>query len=238
MDDTVNELITEFVADTGRKPEEWHPGWQPSWNIAPTEDVPVLFESANKDGEILPRFEAAYWSLVPAWSKTLKLKYPTFNARAEGIVEKSTWRRPVQSHRAIILANGYYEWQGPKGSKTPFFIRSPENQVVGFAGMYSWWPDPSKAEDDASRWVLTATILTSDAVQTLADIHDRNPVILPQTMWAQWIDSTVTGDQDLVDLAVKAGVAEAETLVFDEVAPLGRDADGPELIVPVTGQQV
>ncbi len=232
MDDKVNAEITDFVQRTGRRPDEWRADWESAYNIAPTEDIPVLIDSA-KDREL--RFERAHWSLVPSWSDTLKLKYPTFNARAEEIMTKSTWRKPVESHRAIVLARGYYEWQGPKGHKTPYFIRYPDGQLMGFAGLYSWWRDHSKADDDPDRWVLTATILTSDAVQTLADIHDRNPVILPEQMWEHWIDPSIVGDQALVDEAVRAGVAEAETLRFDEVQPFKVGDDGPELIEPVAG---
>lgn len=77
MDSRVNEEITEFVTHTGRKPEDWRADWEASYNIAPTQQIPVLIDSA-KTGEL--RFEKARWSLVPAWSDTLKLKFPTFNA--------------------------------------------------------------------------------------------------------------------------------------------------------------
>lgn len=230
MDEKVNAEITDFVDRTGRRPEEWTTDWEAAYNIAPTEDIPLLLDSP-KDRQL--RFARARWSLVPPWSTTLKVKIPTFNARAEGITEKATWRKPVAAHRAIVLARGYYEWQGEKGHKTPYFIRYPDDQLMGFAGLYSWWRDPDKAEDDPDRWVLTATILTSDAVQTLADIHDRNPVILPESMWLHWIDPSVVGDQALVDDAVAAGVAEASQLRFDKVAPLKAADDGPQLIQPV-----
>ncbi|WP_281271710.1 SOS response-associated peptidase [Gryllotalpicola protaetiae] len=236
MNSEVNESITEWVRE-GYRMEDWRPDrlWDPSWNIKPTQPIPLLFESAKGSDEPTPRFEPAHWSLVPSWSKTLKLKYPTFNARTEGITEKATWKGPLKSHRGIVLANGYYEWQtNPDGkTKTPYFIHHPEAPIIGFAGLYSWWPDPAKAETDEDRWTLTATILTSDAVQTLADIHDRNPVILPEHMWRHWIDATVTGDQALVDDAVAAGVREAEQLVFDQVAPLR--GDGPQLVEPIAG---
>ena len=107
MDDKVNAEITEFVEATGRRPEEWSTDWEADYNIAPTDDIPVLIDSA-KTREL--RFERAHWSLVPSWSDTLKLKFPTFNARAEELADKSTWRKPLQSHRAIVLARGYYEW--------------------------------------------------------------------------------------------------------------------------------
>lgn len=229
-DDLVNQEITDFVAQTGRRPEEWAPDWEGSFNIAPTENIPVLIDSA-KTGEL--RFERAHWSLVPPWSKTLKMKYPTFNARAEGITEKSTWRKPVQAHRAIVLARGFYEWTGPRGSKIPWFMSNPDGSMMGFAGLYSWWPDPSKDADDPDRWTLTATIVTSDSVQTLADIHDRNPVILPEDMWLHWIDPTISGDQALVDEAVRAGVAQAETLRIDQVAPFKVGDNSPQLVRPI-----
>jgi len=238
MNDEVNTAITEWV-QAGNSFKDWTVekwlDWNPSWNIKPTQQIPVLAETKHGDDEPQLRLETAYWSLVPSWSKTLKLKYPTFNARAEGITEKATWKGPVKSHRLIVLANGYFEWQTAADgkTKTPYFIHHPEASVIGFAGLYSWWPDPEKAPDDDSRWRLTATILTSDAVQTLADIHDRNPVILPQHMWEHWIDPTVVGDQALVDDAVAAGVREAEQLAFDQVAPLR--GDGPQLVEPITG---
>lgn len=226
MDDTVDALIEEFVLATGKGPQEW----TPSWNIAPTDDIPVLFASKRESG-VENRFEIGHWSLVPSFSKTLKTTYPTFNARTEGITEKASWRKPIRSQRAIIPALGYYEWQGEKGHKTPYFIRDPHDDVLGLAGMYSWWRDPTKADDDPDKWRLTATILTSDAVKTLADIHDRNPVILPRDLWQHWIDPTVVGDQALVDEAVRAGVAQASALEYYEVGPV-RD-NGPELIEPV-----
>ena len=230
MDDGVNAEVTEFVERAGRMPDGWTAEWRSAFNITPTQRIPVLIDS-ERDREL--RFTRAHWSLIPPWSDTLRVKFPTFNARSEGILEKRTWRKPVQSHRAIVFARGYYEWQGEKGHKTPFFIRYPHNQLMGFAGLYSWWQDKSKEEDDPDRWVLTATILTSDAVQTLADIHDRNPVILPEDLWLHWIDPTIVGDQALVDDAVRAGVSEAGGLVFDQVAPFTVHDQGPHLITPV-----
>lgn len=228
--DSVNEAITEFVTRTGRRPEEWNPQWESTYNIAPTEQIPLLLDSA-KTGQL--RFERARWSLVPAWSKTLKLKFPTFNARAEGMAEKNTWRKPLQSHRAIVLARGFYEWTGERGSKTPWFMSHPEGDLMGFAGLYSWWPDPTKDAEDPERWTLTATIVTSSAVETISGIHDRNPVILREDMWLHWIDPTISGDQAFVDEAVRAGVAEAEQLRIDQVRPFGVKDEGPQLIEAV-----
>lgn len=229
MDDRVNAEIADTHTD--RKPEEWAPVSQSPFNIAPTEDIPILLDSA-KTGEL--RFERAHCSLVSAWSPTLKLKFPNSNARAEGMAEKSTWRKPLHAHRAIVLARGFYEWTGEKGSKTPWHIPNPDGVLLGFASLYSWWPDPNMETGEPNRWTLTATVMTSDSVKTLAGIHDRNPAILPKDLWLHWITPTITSDQALVDEAARAGATEAEQLRIDHVCPFGARDKGAHPIEPVS----
>ncbi len=225
LNDDVNELIEEFVAKGG-KPEDW----RPSWNIKPTQDIMVLFETEN-DGTMTRRAEYGRWSLVPSWSPNLHLRYPTFNARIEEAAAKPTWKPSVPSKRALIPASGYYEWKTNGKTKTPYYIHSAGDELIMFAGLYSWWPDPTLAKDDDTRWHLTATILTTDAVKNLAHIHDRNPVPLPEDWWDHWIDPTIAGDQKLLDDATRAATPIADALTYHEVAPL--KGDGPELVTPV-----
>ncbi|TQL46662.1 putative SOS response-associated peptidase YedK [Homoserinimonas aerilata] len=225
MNKETNELIEEFVAAGG----DWR-DWRPGWNIKPTQEIPIVVES-TKTGELVRRLEPARWSLVPSWSKTLKLKFPTFNARSEGIAEKATWRGPLKSHRCLVPMTGYYEWRtDPDGTKTPHFIHLP-GETLAMAGLYSWWPDPALPQDDPARWNLTATILTADAVDELIGIHDRNPVPLPRDWWDDWLNPELEGDQSFVDAAVQAALPVAQSLEFYEVAPLR--GDGPELLEPV-----
>ena len=227
MANKVNELITEFVA-AGGDPSDWVGDFHASWNVKPTQEIPVLFEAAKGDDAVRRRAELARWSLVPSWSKELKLKFPTFNARSEGITEKATWKAPVKSKRAIIPASGYYEWRTVGKTKTPYFIHTP-GELLYFAGLYSWWRAPGSTADDD--WILTATILTRGAVGEVASLHERTPVTLPASWADDWIDATVVGDQSLVDAAVAAATPVAEGLEFYEVAPL--TGDGPELVRPL-----
>jgi putative SOS response-associated peptidase YedK len=229
VDRETNELIEEFVAGGGSVHD-----WAPNFNLAPTDQVPVVLES-TKTGEVVRRLETARWSLVPGWSKELKLKFPTFNARSETAASKSTFSASVKSKRALIPATGYYEWHTDPATKkkTPFYIHFPDDSVMAFAALYSWWKDHSKAEDDPERWHLTATILTSDAVDELLHIHDRNPVPLPRDWWDDWLDTSIEGDQDFVDAAVQAALPVAGALEVREIAPIPFQANGPELIRPV-----
>jgi putative SOS response-associated peptidase YedK len=229
MNQSTDELISAFVAEGGDFRD-----WRPSYNIAPTQTIPVLIHSAKGGDEAVRRLEPARWSLVPPWSKELKLKYPTFNARSEGIASKATWKGPLRSHRALIPASGYYEWQTfSDGTKVPHFIHDPAGEPLVLAGLYSWWKDHSKADDDPDSWTLTATILTSDAVDELLHIHDRNPVMLPESWWDRWLDPKVEGNQELVDAAVQAALPLASALEVYAVAPLPFRGDGAALIAPL-----
>lgn len=177
------------------------------------------------------RVETARWSLMPPWSDTLKTKFPTFNARSEGITSKATWKGPTKVtpvHRA-----GHWVLRVDRRERREdAVVASPEQRDPGFAGLYSWWQDKSLAEDDPARWTLTATILTMPTIGNLAEIHDRNPVGLPESLWEQWMDPNVTGDENLVDEAVNASQAQMDALDFHRVLPFKSTDDGPRMTVP------
>ncbi len=128
-------------------------------------------------------------------------------------------------------AVGYYEWKTDPTTKkkTPFYIHNPDDAILAFAGLYSWWKDPSKADDDPTLWTLTAAILTSSAVDELLHIHDRNPVPLPRDWWDDWLNPALIGDQHFVDAAVQASLPVAAVLNVVEVTPLPSKGDGPTL---------
>ena len=215
LDKSTDDLIAEFVAVGGDFRD-----WRPGWNIRPTDPVAVVLESMKEGLKPVRRLEVARWSLTPGWSKTLKMKVPTFNARSEGITEKASFRAAIRSKRALIPASGYYEWQTDPvtKTKTPFYLRPPEGESMAFAGIYSWWKDHSVPEDDPGAWTLTTTMLTAESVHTLDHIHDRNPVPLPREFWNDWLDPRIEGTQELVDAAVAAAIPVAESLDILELA--------------------
>lgn len=202
-------------------------GWSPSWNIKPTHSVPVFYETITGDGEIARKCDLARWSLLPPWSATPKLKFPTFNARSEGLASKNTWRGPLKRSRAVLPASGYYEWTTEGKTKTPNYIHLPAGAPLFFAGLYSWWR-PKGGDDD---WMLTATIVTRTSTGEVTELHDRSPLVLPADFIEDWIDPATEGEQGLVDAAVEASTAQIEALRFYEVGKLS--GDGPELVQPL-----
>lgn len=147
---------------------------RPSWNIAPTQPVPIVLEKRDDHRRLVT---TARWSLVPPFATTLTLSYPTFNARSETVCEKASFRGAVVHQRALVPADAYYEWHTEGKFKTPYAVSADEG-LLAFAALYSWW-----RESPSSDWVLTVTILTMAAPEPIAWLHDRTPVVLAREDW-------------------------------------------------------
>ena len=205
---------------------------EPSWNVKPTEQIPIVLESMKSDPAVR-RLESARWSLIPTFSPELTAPFPTFNARSETVAEKPTFRTALAKTRAIVPTTGYFEWHTEGTVKTPYFVHSDDGLPLALAGLYSWWRNPALDNTDPARWVLTATILTGPAQGGLTGIHDRMPVVLPEEWWDRWLDPHTEGNQALVDAVVDASRHAAAELAFYPVAPItGNDADTIEPVGP------
>jgi putative SOS response-associated peptidase YedK len=104
--------------------------------------------------------------------------------------------------------------------------------MFALAGLYEWWRDPAKADNDPDRWLLSATTLTKDSAPELAHIHDRNPVLLTPETFDAWIDPHIEGDSDLLEAVARESdqvAAEAEFYPVDQAVGSVRN-NSPELI--------
>jgi putative SOS response-associated peptidase YedK len=206
----------------------------PSYNVAPTSTAAIVLDSMKTD---LPmrRLEPARWGLVPGWAKDPKVGVRAFNARSEELEDKPMFRGALAKRRAVVPASGYYEWKTVDGVKTPHYIHSAGDEPLFFAGLYEWWKDPAKADDAPDRWLLSFTILTRDAVGHLGSIHDRMPLFVDADHADAWLDPTTDNVGDVLDAAIDAAPAVAETLADHVVSSAVGNVrnNTPELIEPV-----
>ncbi|MFP6583456.1 MAG: SOS response-associated peptidase [Candidatus Hydrogenedentota bacterium] len=152
-------------------------GVVPCYNIAPTQSVPVIFRDDEGD-----HLDAMRWGLVPHWSKEIGTK-PLFNARAETVATKPSFRTPFKRHRCLVPATGFYEWKkGAKNTKIPYFIHNKDESPMVFAGLWDRW-------DQQDGTILHSfTIITTRPNVTMKPIHDRMPVILSEEAEDTWLD--------------------------------------------------
>lgn len=209
----------------------------PSYNVAPTAPVAIVLDSAKTEPPTR-RLETARWGLVPAWAKDPSIGSRAFNARSEELEDKPMFRRALEKRRAIVPASGYYEWKQVDGAKIPHYIHPADGSPLFLAGLYEWWKNPALAEDDPARWMLSFTILTRDSIGHLGSIHDRMPLFLDPDHADAWLDPTTDNVRDVLDAAIDAAPAVAETLEDHVVSKAVGNVrnNSPELIEPVLPQ--
>ena len=201
-----------------------------SYNIAPTQAVPIVVER-EIDGMPSRELHPARWGLLPSFAKDLSGP-PLFNARIETALEKPSFKEATLHKRCVIPASGYFEWS--KTDKTPLYIHPPEG-MLGFAGIYWWWRDPQKAQSDPSRWVLTCSMLTKDSAPSLAEIHDRNPVMLSRDSLAAWMAADFETTRELLLALSRETDMVADELEFFEVSKAVGSVshNSPDLTLPI-----
>jgi len=201
----------------------------PDFNVAPTKEM-YLIAAGEDDGEAARRMEIARWGLIPSWAKEASIATKMTNARVETVSEKPSFRSAFAKRRCLIPADGYYEWYRPeKGAKQPFYIHRTDGRSLAMAGLYEWWRDPSNSEAEPR---LTCTVITTAATAELAVIHDRMPVMIDESDWAEWLDPSVPGKE--LPLPMLEGgfrlvlVAEPVSVAVGNVRN-----NGPSLITPI-----
>ena len=173
------------------------PNIQPSWNVAPTQEIGVVVQ---EDSSRL--FKTMRWGLIPSWAKDGKIGNSLINARLETATTKPAFRSAWKARRCLIPASGFFEWRAvPQGlsrkpAKTPFYITRLDGLPLTFAGLWErWGPDN----------LLSCTILTTDAAGAIRTLHDRMPVMLDAGGIEGWLNGG--------DPVVSAGIEDAVQLV-------------------------
>ncbi len=155
------------------------PAVKARYNIAPSDAVGVVRIPPGHDQRI---WDQLHWGLIPSWAKDKKIGYRMINARAESIAQKPSFRDAFKYQRCLVPADVFYEWTtGPDGKKHPYAVCLKDERPFGFAGLWDRWQGESEI-------IESCTIITTDANALLKPIHERMPVILPETEYERWLD--------------------------------------------------
>ncbi|MGY4720367.1 SOS response-associated peptidase [Naumannella huperziae] len=226
-------LVSEFGID---KVMDELPG--PDYNVAPTDEVPaVLVRTDRETGEPQRRLAPLRWGLVPSWAKDPKIGARMINARVETVAEKPAFRKAFATRRCLLPADGYYEWYatepaspGGKPGKQPFFVRNADHSLLAMAGLYEFWRDPSRADDDPQAWLRTCTVITTTATDAVGQIHDRMPLLVAPENRGRWLDPAISEPAELLDL-IGVGTELEAYAVSRAVGNVANN--GPELVEPL-----
>jgi putative SOS response-associated peptidase YedK len=138
--------------------------YRPRWNIAPTDQHWIV---RVRDGrrELAP----ATWGLRDGAELVI-------NARSETVAEKRMFQEAFARRRCVIPADGFFEWTGPKSRRQPIWFHPPGGELLLLAGLYE--PDVERPK---------FTILTTEANELVAPVHDRMPVVLAPGCVGEWL---------------------------------------------------
>ena len=173
------------------------PDITPNYNVAPTQKILAIIKQDNEN-----TLERLYWGLVPFWAKEISIGSRMINARAETVAKKASFRHPFKKRRCLLPANGFYEWQGEKGHKQTYYVFTPSGGVFAFAGLWEMWTDKKSDEESVYK---SCTIITTDASDSIRDIHHRMPVIIDPDFYEKWLDVEMQGPKEL-EIILKDGI--------------------------------
>jgi putative SOS response-associated peptidase YedK len=202
------------------------PNFPPRHNIAPTQPIPVvILENGGR------HFRLMRWGLVPAWVKDPRKFSLLINARSETVTEKPAFKNAIKRRRALIPADGYYEWQDAGGRKRPFFIYRRDGQPVGFAALAETWMGPNGEEQD------TVAIVTAPASADLAALHHRVPVTIRPEDFERWLDCRADDVEEAMPLL--RGPEPGEFAWHRISTRINRTAnDDAQLTLPITAEEI
>jgi putative SOS response-associated peptidase YedK len=158
-------------------------------NISPGQPVSAVIRRDNQNSLVHFR-----WGLIPSWAKDPSMGNRMFNARAETITEKPSFRNAFWKRRCLIIADGFYEWQKAGRARKPFLFSLKSGNPFGFAGLYESWEAPDR------QLVNTCTIITTQPNELIKPIHDRMPVIVPADQHVIWMDPENQNQKALLSL--------------------------------------
>jgi len=239
-------LVEEFEVDESRVDEPL----PADYNVAPTKEVYAVMtrraeaaDDASTEAPPSRQLRVARWGLVPSWAKDRAIGSRMINARSETLAEKPAFRRAFGKRRCLLPADGYYEWYTPqnaeaattakgKPKKQPFYIHRADGGSLAMAGLYEWWCDPAIERDDPGAWLLSATIITTNAADAVGRIHDRMPVVVHADDWETWLDPAVNERETVENLMHPAMTAQLDAYPVSIRVNNVRN-NGSELIDPL-----
>jgi putative SOS response-associated peptidase YedK len=155
--------------------------YPPRWNAAPSQELLVIRRN-HQTGEV--SLDPLLWGLTPYWCQDPKGGRKPINAKCETVDRLPMFRDAYRRRRCILPVDGFYEWKAIKGqtAKQPYAIAMKDGKPFGIGGLWENWKDPNSGE-----WIRTFAVITTDANELVAEIHDRMPLILAPGDYERWL---------------------------------------------------
>jgi len=133
------------------------------------------------------------WGLIPSWCRDPNGGRQPINARAETLTTLPSFRAAYAKRRALLPIDNFFEWQKIKGPKQPYAIAMKSGEPFALAALWESWRHPESGEI-----IRTFCVITTDANELVAQIHNRMPVIIPREAYDRWLSPVDPDPRDLL----------------------------------------
>lgn len=165
------------------------PNLKQRWNIAPTQDVPVI----RRDRAGIRHLDMLRWGLVPGWAKDPGVGSSMINARAETVAGKPSFRSSFRQRRCLVPVDGFYEWTTVGKRRQGHLIHRRDRHSFALAGLWEQWTGP-KGGPALDHPLESFTIVTTTSNSDLSWLHERMPAILSEEEQERWLDPSTDPD--------------------------------------------
>ena len=163
-------------------------------NIQPGQDVLTV----TRDGWQMMR-----WGMIPVGRKNARgrpVLETIINARSESVFDKSAFDGVG---RAVIPADGWYEWTGEKRRKQAWRIRRKDGALLWFAAIYDVWQGPGGIN------LPQVAAVTCEPNDDVSHVHHRMGVLLPREALPIWLgDDQAAAERVMVQPPARQLVVE------------------------------
>lgn len=182
------------------------PGYEPVFNAAPTQLLPVMTQESPNGMSFF------YWGLPPVWAKDKPLGERLINTPAEQISEKPALRKKLHGHRCLIPADGFYLWKRiGKKAAVPYRFTFPDKGLFAIAGFWEEYEDENNVPHH------TFSMITTEGAASVAGFAARMPAIIAVELESEWLKS------ESEDLALSMLVPYPGELIHYSVSTLVND---------------
>ncbi|MBC8071120.1 MAG: SOS response-associated peptidase [Deltaproteobacteria bacterium] len=163
---------------------DWDPQdaalYRPRFNVAPTDRCPIVVAGAGGRRKL----GWATWGLVMPRDRDKPKPPVQINARAETVATRGFFRNALLRIRCAVVADGFYEWVGPKQARKPIRFHREDGALIGLAGIALPWRHPESGEQ-----ITRFAIVTTTPNRLIAGAHDRMPAMLEGAELDAWLDA-------------------------------------------------
>lgn len=161
---------------------------------------PVIFNepSGNVNLPIL-RPGLMHWELIPKWVRNAKelmesrKKYTTLNIKAETLLTNKVAATTIHTHRCLVVASHFFEWQEHNKEKFPHYISINDVPIFYMAGVWNTWTNHQTGELKNSFGIVTTQ--ANHLMQKIHNIKNRMPTILNDDLANSWVNENLNEKQ-------------------------------------------